>query len=118
MSGMPFAPGTDRSEWGSHISGWGWEKSFFAKYKTPTAETVIQHLVRDLDNPSSILSCLATARRNSRAVRTALTVDMWEAINGTWLAARGFGADAFRVSDIGRFLDWVKERSTPFRGAA
>jgi uncharacterized alpha-E superfamily protein len=118
MSAMPFDPGTGRSEWKSTIIAAGCEKSFYAKYAEPSAETVIQHLVRDLDNPSSILSCLATARRNSRAVRTALTVDMWEAINGTWLAMRGFGEDAFSVGQIPRFLDWVKERSTLFSGAA
>ncbi|HTY67267.1 MAG TPA: alpha-E domain-containing protein [Alphaproteobacteria bacterium] len=118
MSAMPFDPGTGRSEWKSAIIASGCEKSFYAKYADPTAETVIRHLVRDLDNPSSILSCLATARRNSRAVRTALTVDMWEAINGTWLAMRGFGEDAFTVGHIPRFLDWVKERSTLFSGAA
>jgi uncharacterized alpha-E superfamily protein len=117
MSGVPFDPGTGSSEWRSTIIAAGCEQSFFARYQTATAETVIQHLVRDVDNPSSILSSLATARRNSRAVRTALTVDMWEAINGTWLAARAFGDEAFRVSDIGRFLDWVKERSTLFSGA-
>jgi len=117
MSGMPFDPGTGSSEWTSTIIASGCEKSFNAKYAAATAETVIQHLVRDVDNPSSILSCLATARRNARAVRTALTVDMWEAINGTWLTARGFADDAFHVSQIQQFFDWVKERSTLFSGA-
>jgi uncharacterized alpha-E superfamily protein len=118
MSAMPFDVGTGSSEWKSSIIASGCEKSFYAKYSAPTAESVIRHLVRDLDNPSSILSCLDTARRNARAVRTALTVDMWEAINGTWLAARGFGDDTFEVGQLRRFLDWVKERSTLFNGAA
>ena len=45
-------------------------------------------LVFDPDNSSSILSCFETARRNARAVRTALTVDMWEALNDTWTHLR------------------------------
>ena len=40
------------------------------------------------DNPSSIRSCLAAARDNARAARTALTVEVWEAINRAWLIIR------------------------------
>jgi uncharacterized alpha-E superfamily protein len=64
------------------------------------------------------MSCLDTARRNSRAVRTALTMDMWEAVNGTWLEARGFTDDHFTIERIRKFLEWVKERSLLFVGAA
>ena len=79
---------------------------------------MIDYLVRDPDNPSSIFSCLETARRNARAVRTALTVDMWDALNETWLKARD--ARRFRLrppSDLLELLDWVKERSLLFIGA-
>ena len=41
-------------------------------------------------NPSSIRTCLETARTNARAVRTALTVEMWDAINGAWLELQRF----------------------------
>src|SRR5690348_15393499 len=68
----------DATEWHSTIVAAGCEKTFYAKHEKPNAETVIAHLVRDPENPSSILSCLATARQNARAVRTALTTDMWE----------------------------------------
>jgi len=37
------------------------------------------------DNPSSIRSCIAAARDNARAARTALTREVWEAINRVWL---------------------------------
>ena len=41
------------------------------------------------DNPSSIRSCLAAARDNARAARTALTREVWEAINRAWLMIHG-----------------------------
>ena len=79
---------------------------------------VVDFLVRDPDNPSSVLSCLETARRNARAVRTALTADMWETLNDTWLELRGFesfeGASPERIL---RLLEWVKHRSLLFNGA-
>ena len=50
----------------------------------PDAAQIIQHLVMDRANPSSIQSCIEASRQNARQVRTALTVDMWEAVNDTW----------------------------------
>jgi uncharacterized alpha-E superfamily protein len=118
MSALSREAGTSVSEWHSTIVAAGCEESFYAKYQAPTAETVVRHLAQDPDNPSSIMSCLDTARRNSRAVRTALTTDMWEAVNGTWLEARGFTDDNFTIERIRKFLEWVKERSLLFVGAA
>jgi len=79
---------------------------------------VIDYLARDPDNPSSIASCLETARNNGRAVRTALTTDMWEAVNATWLETRKLTRDDFAPARVGRFLERVKERSQLFGGAA
>ncbi|MGE0747257.1 MAG: alpha-E domain-containing protein [Rhodospirillales bacterium] len=103
-------------EWHSIIVAAGCEKSFYAKHPKATADAVVTYLVRDRDNPSSVMSCLATARLNGRAVRTGLTADMWEAVNGTWLAARELKDDDFGPDSIRRVLDWVKERSLFFNG--
>ncbi|MCC6594104.1 MAG: alpha-E domain-containing protein, partial [Xanthomonadales bacterium] len=50
------------------------------------------------------------------AVRTALTVDMWDAVNGTWLEMRRF--DPTRLDDdrLTAFLDWVQARTGLFHG--
>jgi uncharacterized alpha-E superfamily protein len=103
------------NEWHSTLLAAGCEPQFFAKHAAATAPLVIDYLVRDADNPSSVYSCLETARRNARSVRTALTVDMWDALNETWHQARSgrFAATA----DLPALLDWVKERSLLFAGA-
>lgn len=106
------------SEWKSTLVAARCERSFYANHERPTADAVIHHLTRDPSNPSSILSCLEIARRNARAVRTALTADMWEAINSTWLELGNFDDADFEPERIARFLDWVKERSLLFGGAA
>ena len=46
-------------------------------------------------------------------MRTALTADMWDALNATWLGAR----DRARGDDVMDFLEWVRERSQLFSGA-
>jgi uncharacterized alpha-E superfamily protein len=116
MSSLPNGPADGPDEWHSAIVAAGCERSFYAKHDRASAEAVIDHLARDLDNPSSILSCIETARRNGRAVRTALTVDMWEAINGTWLETRTLAAEDFEPARVRRVLDRVKERSLLFGG--
>ena len=91
--------------------------AFFTKYTEAKGADVIDYLVRDRDNPSSIFSCLDTARQNARAVRTALTADMWDALNGMWLGAREAAADAVKNDRLMPFLEWMRERSQLFNGA-
>jgi uncharacterized alpha-E superfamily protein len=50
-----------------------------------TPRSVMEFMVSDEDNPSSIISCLRAARENARAVRGTLTTEVWETQNQTWL---------------------------------
>jgi uncharacterized alpha-E superfamily protein len=117
MASLSSDPETDTSEWHSTLAAAGCEETFYAKHKEPTAARVIAHLVQDEENPSSILSCLATVRQNARAVRTALTQDMWEGVNSTWIEARALDEKNFSIEQIRPLLEWVKERSQRFGGA-
>ena len=58
------------------------------------------------------------AHSNARAVRTALTVEMWDAINGTWLELKRFGNGTTSRDEFLRFLRWVQESSLQFDGSA
>ncbi len=109
--------GSAGNEWLSTLIATGCEPGFFEKYSEASPEAVIDYLVRDTDNPSSILSCLETARHNARTVRTALTADMWDALNEMWLGLHGSEASAATTDRIAEFLDWVRERSQLFNGA-
>ncbi|MGO9770216.1 MAG: alpha-E domain-containing protein, partial [Roseiarcus sp.] len=73
-------------------------------------------------NPSSICNCLENARANGRAVRTALTVETWTAINDAWLELKRFEATRRAGKDLdrealARFLDYVKKASLDFDGS-
>ncbi len=114
MSGMG---GSGHSEWKSAVNAAGVEESYLARHGTVTPETVIDYLACDPTNPSSILSCFNTARANARSIRTALTSDMWQSINDTWLEARHLTPDAFSRANLNRSLDWVKTRALLFNGA-
>jgi uncharacterized alpha-E superfamily protein len=105
------------NEWESTLRAAGCEDGFFERFEAATSATVIAYMVFDADNPSSIYSCLEAARRNGRAVRTALTVDMWEALNQTWQQLRTLDQTSTLEHSLIDFLDWVKERSLFFNGA-
>src|SRR5438876_3919138 len=47
--------------------------------------SLIDFLVLDDNNPSSIVSSIGSARRNAREERNNITVDVWESLNGLWL---------------------------------
>ena len=80
------------------------------------AERVMEFMVLDEQNPASILACLKAARENARAVRGALTTEVWETLNQTWLeASRPSRGNAFRRNP-GQFFEWVKFRSHLSRG--
>src|ERR1700749_2162601 len=81
---MAMLPGSSEAdEWGSVALASG-SAPDLSEAANANAGAVIHRLLIDADNPSSIRSCLAQARANGRAIRTALTQDMWEALNDGW----------------------------------
>jgi uncharacterized alpha-E superfamily protein len=96
------------------ISELSW--SFAQKYSEVTARNVIDFMLRDETNPSSILSCLRAARENARAVRGALTTEAWETQNQTWLEFNRMLGDGYCERDPGACFEWVKFRSHLSRG--
>ena len=90
--------------------------AFDHKYGLLTRDDVIDFMVRDMTNPSSIMSCLRAARENARAVRGSLTTEVWETLNTTWLDVQRMIADGELHEDPSRFFEWVKFRSHLARG--
>ena len=80
------------------------------------AARVMDFMVKDPNNPSSILSCLRAARENARAVRGSLTTEAWETQNHTWLDLNKMLASGEFERDPGQFFEWVKFRSHLSRG--
>lgn len=86
------------------------------RYGDVTPRQVMDFMVRDERNPSSILSCLRAARENARAVRGTLTTEVWETTNQTWLEFNRLVADGTLARDPSSLFEWVKFRSHLSRG--
>jgi uncharacterized alpha-E superfamily protein len=81
-----------------------------------SADQVLDFMVRDESNPSSIVSCLRAARENARAVRGTLTTEVWETQNQTWLEFNRLVRDGEVRRDPTNVFEWVKFRSHLSRG--
>jgi uncharacterized alpha-E superfamily protein len=114
---LPRENGGPDQEWISTLKSAGCASGFATKHGTPTTQTAINFLLFDEENPSSIASCLAVARRNGRAQRTALTRDMWESLNDAWLEFKAIKPESVTSDTLPKVLDWVRSRSALYRGA-
>ncbi len=117
ISLMPGAIEGHRDEWRSTLLSAACEVSYDEKHKDIVAAKVIDFLIFDETNPSSIKSVIRTARNNGRAVRTALTRDVWESMNATWNELVAVKSSDLTADRLPVFLEWVKQRSMSFRGA-
>jgi uncharacterized alpha-E superfamily protein len=93
------------------------DEGFAAKHEVADVDSVARYMMFDPDNPSSVYSCLQAARTNARSVRTAITTDMWESMNGAWLEFSQIKPRDVRGAKLLGLLQWVKQRSHEFRGA-
>ncbi|MFN3569080.1 MAG: alpha-E domain-containing protein, partial [Polaromonas sp.] len=90
--------------------------AYEGKYGAINARDVMDFMVRDEKNSSSIISCLKNARENARAVRGTLTTEVWETQNQTYLEIFRMLRNGEFERDPGQFFEWVKFRSHLSRG--
>src|SRR5229473_3209934 len=118
LTAMPLAYSGTTNEWETAVSTAGCVNAFFAVFEDANEETVTEFLAFSAANPSSIRNCFEVARTNARAVRTALTMEMWDAINGGWHEIKRYGAGPQTRDEIARFLRLVQESSLRYDGSA
>ena len=117
---LPQSTEVAQAAWQGLLSISELKPAYAAKYDgvNINPKEVMDFMVRDEKNPSSIISCLQNARENARAVRGSLTTEVWETQNQTYLEVirmlRGKSADFKR--DPAQFFEWVKFRSHLSRG--
>jgi uncharacterized alpha-E superfamily protein len=87
---------------------------FYDTHAAGTAD-VLDFLAFDREYSGSIVSCIARARENARAVRGCIASEVWETINATWLEVRAFerrkGAERSR-----NLFEYIRQRSHTIRG--
>lgn len=118
MALMPSTGEGYRNEWASLVAAAGSSIGFEAKFgETFRQRDVETWLFYDRENPSSVMSSIETARQNGRAVRTALTTEMWDALNGAYIELREIERRPRSENPLPVLCDWTKRQGALFRGS-
>ncbi len=123
LATLPTAYGGTGSEWESTLNAAGALDGYREHIGAVNETSAIYYLAFDPQNSSSICNCLEFARTNARAVRTALTIEMWQSINTAWLEMKRFQTIFGKPGtidrlELSRFLDFVRKASLDFDGSA
>ena len=118
LAALPKAYGGQQSEWESVLEAAGAIDPFKAAGLSFSEAEATEFLAFSPGNPSSIRTCIELARTNARSVRTALTAEMWEAVNSGYLELRSTEAVADPDERLGRMLDLARRVSLAYDGGA
>nr|WP_070959861.1 alpha-E domain-containing protein [Hyphomonas sp. Mor2] len=108
---------TAESEWESVLTTAGTRDIYLQGHDRFSTKGATDFLIADKDNPSSLFRSIAAARENARMTRTALTRDVWEAINETWLQFNRDHAALRHRTDLQDLLSSVRQQSALVRGS-
>lgn len=114
---MPSAGKGNRNDWESILAASGAVELYRQKYGEPQQGRVESFMFFDRDNPSSVARCIESARDNGRIVRTALTSEVWFALNTAFQELKGIEARHKNKADIPTLCDWTKRNTAQLRGA-
>jgi uncharacterized alpha-E superfamily protein len=116
ISLLPTAQGY-RNEWDSLVRSTGTSEAFSRKYGEAVQRNIESFLFFDRDNPSSVAACITAARENARIVRTALTSQVWDALNAAFQELRLIERTPRSELELSRLTDWTMRHTAMVRGA-
>eukprot|EP01037_Dinobryon_pediforme_P005658 gene5658-5720_t len=110
--------GAASEEWRSVLVTLGLHAAFAARHgEDVTGAQVFNFVLRDRDNPASVLAMIEMARTNARMVRTGITREVWEAVNESWMKLKDMLARPVTEARLRDVLDAVRRQATQVRGA-
>ncbi len=105
------------AEWRSVIETSAAQDAYEAAHSGYDSTQVVNFLLRETSNPSSVLSVIRAARDNARLVRTALTTEVWSAVNETWMLFTELLQDPIPETELPAVLATIRQQSGLVRGA-
>jgi uncharacterized alpha-E superfamily protein len=108
---------TAQAEWRSVLVTAGSDRRFKEAHGDYNSARVVDFLLRDPANPSSIISVVKQARDNARTARTYLTREVWEAVNTSWMTLGALMKRQVREDDLPDVLAAIRQQSAQVRGA-
>ncbi|MDF1658957.1 MAG: alpha-E domain-containing protein [Verrucomicrobiales bacterium] len=94
----------------------GEKDSYDALYPKRTSFNVTEFLTFNERNPSSVFSCITSARENARTVRDQISTEMWETLNKLYLFVKRADSQMICSESDFDFFGKIKEFAHLFRG--
>lgn len=104
-------------EWRSVLITLGLDHDFAATGGDYTGKVVANYVLRSAENANSVIVMIENARTNARMVRTAITREVWEATNESWMVLKDLLARPVGEGNLGEVLDTIRRHTTLVRGA-
>jgi uncharacterized alpha-E superfamily protein len=104
-------------EWRSVLIAIGQDGKYAARHDEVSGSIVTNFILRDRENPGSVINMIEYARTNARAVRTALTREVWEATNQCWMTLNELLSRPVRERTLGEVLATIRNEAQQVRGA-
>lgn len=116
---MTLTRGPDEAsqEWRSVLVTLGQSQAYMAQNEGFSGAAVCDFVLRSKHNPESVLSMFERARTNARECRSAITREVWEAVNEGWMTLRDLLARPVRQTNLNQVLAAIRRESTLARGA-
>ncbi len=110
-------PDTSKEEWRSILTTLGLLQAYKASYDDFSGAHVCDFVLRGKGNSQSVVAMIERARMNARTCRSAITLEVWEAVNEGWMTLRDLLSRPVREGNLGAALAAVRRESTLARGA-
>ena len=104
------------NEWESILSTSGIKQEYLFIYKSIKKEKIEFFLLFDMKNPSSVKNCIDKARDNIKMVRTAVTLEVWNAVNGFFYNFDELTKRKYSSKDLPEIIDLVKRNVNLIKG--
>ena len=104
-------------EWRSVILTAGQQPGYEAKNASYTGMQAWNYVLRDKDNPASVLAMLGNVRLNARQSRNVITGEVWEAVNDSWLQISEMLERPVGEQRVGEVVAAVRRAGTLTHGA-
>lgn len=105
------------AEWRSVIQTTGRSAAYEAKYDSYVGQQAWNFILRDKDNPSSVMDMIDAVRTNARTSRNAINGELWEVINESWMLIRDLLARPVSEGQVGNVLAAIRRTGTLAHGA-
>ncbi|HKK98522.1 MAG TPA: alpha-E domain-containing protein [Marivita sp.] len=108
--------GDTDEEWESVLQACDCLESYKKAHDDITRDQAVDWMLRDKDNTSSVISSVNAARQNARLVRTAITGDVWEAVNSAYMSLKTALARKVSERDLPSILRLIRHHAALVRG--